>query len=147
MKDGKNTWVAKIAAMQDQKTYAELNWDGSLEDYLEIVRKNPKVTRTAFQRVYDMILSHGKTEYIDNKKKLIRYHFFSDERFGGKDAIFGLDSTDVPEYALEFAHIRGAETQQVSIPRAPVRLAVPKPEKHGPLEQEALCVRRGREAV
>ena len=38
-----------------------------------------------------MILSHGKTEYIDNKKKLIRYHFFSDERFGGRDAIFGLD--------------------------------------------------------
>ena len=34
-----------------------------------------------------MILSHGKTEYIDNKKKLIRYHFFSDERFGGRDAI------------------------------------------------------------
>ena len=26
-----------------------------------------------------MILSHGKTEYIDNKKKLIRYQFFSDE--------------------------------------------------------------------
>ena len=38
-----------------------------------------------------MILSHGKTEYIDNKKKLIRYHFFCDERFGGRDAIFGLD--------------------------------------------------------
>src|SRR5690606_22951212 len=38
-----------------------------------------------------MILSHGKTEYIDNKKKLIRYHFFHDEKFGGKDAIFGLD--------------------------------------------------------
>ena len=27
-----------------------------------------------------MILSHGKTEYIDNKKRLVRYHFFSDER-------------------------------------------------------------------
>src|SRR5678816_618130 len=38
-----------------------------------------------------MILSHGKTEYIDNKKKLIRYHFFSDEKNGGRDAVFGLD--------------------------------------------------------
>src|SRR5690606_10007379 len=38
-----------------------------------------------------MILSHGKTEYIDNKKKLVRYHFFHDEKFGGRDAIFGLD--------------------------------------------------------
>jgi serine protein kinase len=84
-------WVSKIAAMQDAKTYAELNWDGSFEDYLALVRQNPRVTRTAYQRVYDMILSHGKTEYIDNKKKLVRYHFFSDEKFGGKDAIFGLD--------------------------------------------------------
>src|SRR5437660_557914 len=38
-----------------------------------------------------MILSHGKTEYIDNKKKLIRYHFFHDEHFGGRDAVYGLD--------------------------------------------------------
>src|SRR5436853_1077658 len=38
-----------------------------------------------------MILSHGKTEYIDNKKKLIQYHFFHDEHFGGRDAVYGLD--------------------------------------------------------
>jgi serine protein kinase len=91
MKDVKNSWVAKIASLQDSKTYAELNWEGSYEDYLDIVRKNPKVTRTAFQRIYDMLLSYGKTEYIDNKKRLIRYHFFQDDRHGGKDAIFGLD--------------------------------------------------------
>jgi len=92
MKDAeKGSWVSRIAALQDAKTYAELTWEGSFEDYLEVVRTNPKVTRTAFQRIYDMILSHGKTEYIDNKKKLIRYHFFSDEKFGGRDAIFGLD--------------------------------------------------------
>ncbi len=81
----------KIAALQDYREYAELNWSGSFEDYLEIVRKNPKVTRTAFQRVYDMILSYGQEEYIDNKKKLIRYNFFKDEQHGGKDAVYGLD--------------------------------------------------------
>src|SRR6476659_4439880 len=85
------SWVERIAKLQDSKQYAELHWEGSFEDYLNLVRQNPRVTRTAFQRIYDMILSHGKTEYIDNKKKLIRYHFFSDERFGGKDAIYGLD--------------------------------------------------------
>src|SRR3982751_1475031 len=83
--------LARIAAMQDHKTYQEQHWEGSFEDYLKIVRANPKVTRTAFQRIYDMVLSHGKSEYIDNKKKLTRYHFFHDEKFGGKDAIFGLD--------------------------------------------------------
>ena len=83
--------VAKIAALQDAKTYAELNWEGSFEDYLTIVRQSPRVTRTAFQRIYDMILSHGKTEYIDNKKRLIRYHVFHDEPNGGRDAVYGLD--------------------------------------------------------
>src|SRR5437868_4509664 len=83
--------VGRIAALQDKSSFKELHWEGSFEEYLKIVRENPRVTRTAFQRIYDMILSHGKSEYIDNKNKLIRYHFFSDERFGGRDAIFGLD--------------------------------------------------------
>jgi serine protein kinase len=96
MKDTRTTdasagLVQRIAAMQDRAVYRDLHWEGSFEDYLKIVRENPKVTRTAFQRIYDMILSHGKTEYIDNKKKLIRYHFFHDEEFGGRDAIYGLD--------------------------------------------------------
>src|SRR6059058_2101245 len=83
--------VSRIAALQDKSSFKELHWDGTLDDYLKIVRENPRVTRTAFQRIYDMILSHGKTEYIDNKKRLIRYHFFHDEPNGGRDAVYGLD--------------------------------------------------------
>src|SRR5947199_5956915 len=83
--------VGRIAALQDKSSFKELHWDGTFEEYLKIVRENPRVTRTAFQRIYDMILSHGKTEYIVNKKKLIRYHFFHDEKFGGRDAVYGLD--------------------------------------------------------
>src|SRR5215467_9572079 len=85
------SWVERIAKLQDSKSYQELHWEGTFEEYLNLVRQNPRVTRTAFQRIYDMILSHGRTEYIDNKKKLVRYHFFADEKFGGRDAIFGLD--------------------------------------------------------
>jgi serine protein kinase len=83
--------VSAIASLQNQKQYAELNWSGSFEDYLAIVRGNPNVTRSAFQRVYDMLLSYGQEEYIDNKKRIIRYNFFKDEQHGGRDAIFGLD--------------------------------------------------------
>ena len=83
--------VAKIASLQDKTGFKELHWEGSFEEYLRLVRENPRITRTAFQRLYDMVLSHGKTEYIDNKKRLIRYHFFHDEQFGGRDAVFGLD--------------------------------------------------------
>ncbi|MBI4509378.1 MAG: serine protein kinase, partial [Deltaproteobacteria bacterium] len=83
--------VEKIAALQDYKEYQDLHWEGSFEEYLRVVRENPKVTRTAFQRIYDMLLAYGQEEYIDNKKKLIRYNFFKDEQHGGKDAVFGLD--------------------------------------------------------
>jgi serine protein kinase len=83
--------VGQIASFQNYDVYKELNWEGSFEDYLNLVRRQPQVTRNAFQRVYDMVLSHGVEEYIDNKKKLVRYKFFQDKGHGGRDAVFGLD--------------------------------------------------------
>ena len=61
--------VEKIAKLQNYEEFADLNWTGSFEDYLKIVRENPTVTRTSFQRVYDMVLSYGSETYSDNKKK------------------------------------------------------------------------------
>ncbi|HTJ45960.1 MAG TPA: serine protein kinase [Kofleriaceae bacterium] len=83
--------VGQIAELQNYSSYKELAWEGSFEDYLDLVRKNPLVTRNAYQRLYDMVLAHGVEEYIDNKKKLVRYKFFRDEAHGGRDAVFGLD--------------------------------------------------------
>ena len=83
--------VGQIASLQNYASYKELAWEGTFEDYLDLVRKRPQVTRNAYQRLYDMVLSHGVEEYIDNKKKLVRYKFFKDEQHGGKDAVFGLD--------------------------------------------------------
>ena len=80
--------VEKIASLQDFALYRDLSWEGTFEDYLQIVRERPSVTRNAFQRVYDMIISYGTEEYIDNKKKLIRYNFFKDELGGGANAIW-----------------------------------------------------------
>ncbi len=83
--------VADIAKLQNIDEYKELHWEGSFDEYLDIVRKNPGVIRSAYQRVYDMIVSHGREEYIDSRKKLVRYPFFADESNNGKDAVFGLD--------------------------------------------------------
>src|SRR5690242_20403803 len=83
--------VAHLARLHDIKEYKTLNWEGTLDEYLQVVRQRPKVVRSAFQRVYDMILSYGREEYIDSRKKLIRYPFFRDEQNGGQDAVFGLD--------------------------------------------------------
>ncbi len=83
--------VGQIASLQNYASYKELAWEGTFEDYLEMVRKRPQLTRNAYQRLYDMVLSYGVEEYIDNKKKLVRYKFFRDDTHGGKDAVFGLD--------------------------------------------------------
>jgi len=83
--------VESIGKMQNIEEYRHLHWEGSFDEYLEIVQKRPTVCRSAFQRCYDMILSYGREEYIDSRKRLIRYPFFRDEHNGGEDAIYGLD--------------------------------------------------------
>ncbi len=66
-------------------------WQGSFSEYLDLVKANPKVTRNAFQRMYDMIIESGTEEYLDFKKHVVRYKFFDDVKNNGKDAVFGLD--------------------------------------------------------
>jgi serine protein kinase len=90
MAEGKDI-LSFIGGQQDRKVYQALNWAGSFSDYLNIISQNPRVLRTAYQRLYDMILSYGTEEYVDSKKKIIKYNFFKDTAFEGKDAIYGLD--------------------------------------------------------
>ncbi|MBI4553725.1 MAG: serine/threonine protein kinase, partial [Candidatus Latescibacteria bacterium] len=83
--------LALIKELQDTQRFKDLNWEGTFEDYLEIVHRNPQVARTAFQRIYDMILSHGTEKITDGKEEIIRYRFFIDPEIAGEDAVFGLD--------------------------------------------------------
>lgn len=83
--------IARISSIQNYEQYADLNWSGSFEDYLKVVQERPEVTRTAYQRLYDMILSYGSEERIDNKKKITHYFFFDDPRHEGRDAVFGME--------------------------------------------------------
>jgi len=85
------TLTDRIGKLHKVEEFRELNWSGSFDDYLELIKKNPEICRTSFQRVYDMVLGAGYREYEDNKKVVIHYNFFDDEANGGKDAIFGLD--------------------------------------------------------
>ncbi len=83
--------ISKINDLQDKKKYQELSWEGSLEDYLDIVAVNPKVTRNAFQRMYDMIVTYGSEEFYEYKKKITRHNFFNDPIENGKDSVYGID--------------------------------------------------------
>ena len=51
--------------------YKELHWEGSFEEYLNMVIERPAIARNAFQRVYDMISSYGREKYTEYKKEII----------------------------------------------------------------------------
>src|SRR5947209_6033379 len=91
-----STGKAILASLRPQlnlSDYRKKHWEGSFDEYLDIVREHPEVTRSAYQRLYDMILSHGTEEVYENKEKVTRYKFFNDFAARQGDAIFGLDRT------------------------------------------------------
>jgi serine protein kinase len=83
--------VQLVAERQDLDQFRKKNWEGSFEEYLDIVRENPKVTRNAFERVYDMIVSYGVDDHGSPREKHFTYPFFSDPDGNGRDAVYGLE--------------------------------------------------------
>ena len=80
-----------VVSNQDQDQFQKQHWAGSFEQYLDKVRQDPKVTRNAYERVYDMIMACG-VEAIEgtSREKLLRYRFFDDPDNHGEDAVYGL---------------------------------------------------------
>jgi len=89
---GADALLSLIKQKQDLQSYRERHWTGTLQDYMEIVLGNPRVSRNAYQRLYDMILSHGATEYTKHHERYAHYRIFDDPIDGGRDAVFGLDA-------------------------------------------------------
>lgn len=75
-----------------QKRENHLKWEGTFDDYMEIVAKQPNMAQLAHSRVYQMIKSYGIIEEEDRKK----YNFFDKE-------IFGLDKT-IERLVEEYFH-------------------------------------------
>lgn len=88
---GADTLFSLIKQKQDLQGYRERHWTGSLEDYMEVVLSSPRVARNSYQRLYDMILSAGTSEYTRHHEKYIHYNLFDDPIDAGRDAVFGLD--------------------------------------------------------
>jgi serine protein kinase len=83
--------IGKARQALDLESYRDQHWTGTFSHYLDLVKQDPMITRSAFERMYDMILSYGTRDYVDNKKKIVHYNFFDDPDSGGSDAIYGLD--------------------------------------------------------
>jgi serine protein kinase len=81
-----------IDASMDRTRFESQAWEGTLWDYLELVHDDPQIARNAFQRTYDMILSHGSEQITVFKQPVTKYRFFDDPIEDGADAIFGLET-------------------------------------------------------
>src|SRR4051794_34925581 len=90
MSDGRDI-ITLVAQRQDCEQFRRKNWVGTFAEYLDIVREHPEVTRTAYQRIYDMILSYGVDVTESSREKHTHYRFFDDPDNNGRDAVFGLD--------------------------------------------------------
>jgi serine protein kinase len=90
MSDGRDI-ITLVAQRQDCEQFRRKNWVGTFAEYLDIVREHPEVTRTAYQRLYDMILSYGVDVTESSREKHTHYRFFDDPDNDGRDAVYGLD--------------------------------------------------------
>ena len=85
-------FLSGVSGRQSPDEFRQEHWTGSFAEYLDLVRREPKVTRTAYQRLYDMVIAEG-TYPVEGDSERVRYTFFDDPHNGGKDAIFGLTRT------------------------------------------------------
>lgn len=84
------TFLTELASQADAEDYRHEHWEGTFDQYLDLVKRDPKLTRTSHQRLYDMVVSYGAYEVEQGKDRLTRYRFFDDPDNDGRDAIFGL---------------------------------------------------------
>lgn len=88
---GRLTFKNLLNEWNGKSEFQELNWSGSFDDYLNLLRESPRASRNSFQRMYDMIMEAGTTEYVDVKKHVVHYKFFDDGDNEGRDAVYGAD--------------------------------------------------------
>lgn len=81
--------LLKIAEKFNKNQFQKLNEEMSFSEYLSLVYQNPKLTRTSYQYLYDMIMSKGTRKVEKYRRTYIHYNFFDDP----ETPIFGLEET------------------------------------------------------
>lgn len=61
-----------------QRQESELSRETNFLNYLKLVKKNPRIARSAHSRIYEMIAQAG----IQEEQGLVKYKFFAGELFG-----------------------------------------------------------------
>src|SRR5580700_458836 len=109
---------------KDRAARESTRWKGTLLEYLELVKKDPTMTKLSHARIYDMIMSVGVRSVNDSddprSKRLHKdepvkvFNFFADE-------FFGIEKT-VSQIVRFFhsASLKGEESRQVLYLMGPV---------------------------
>ncbi len=108
---------------QDRATRDRRQWRGTFLEYLELVKKDPSLSKLAHSRLHDIIMRAGTRE-IDSEnpraKQLFKdeslkvYNFFADEFFGIEDVV-----AKIVRY-FHSASLKGEESRQVLYLMGPV---------------------------
>ncbi|MBC8293387.1 MAG: serine protein kinase [Proteobacteria bacterium] len=105
---------------RDRATTAHREWNGSLLDYLEVVRSDPTIAKLAHSRVYDAVVGAGISEHEPGENDAPggrpekTYAFFSGEFFGIDNVV-----SQIVRYFHSAAH-KGEEARQVLYLMGPV---------------------------
>jgi serine protein kinase len=69
--------AARLSEFRSQEQ--KINWEGTFQQYYDLVKANPDVAQLSHARIFNMIMSAGVSEGRDGMN---RFHFFDDELFG-----------------------------------------------------------------
>lgn len=81
--------LKKLSSKFDKEKFKKLNEEMSFSEYLDLVYNRPRLARTAYQYLYDMIMSKGTSKVERYRKTYVHYNFFDNS----DTPIFGLSET------------------------------------------------------
>lgn len=81
--------LGKLASLFNTSKFQMLHEEMSFSEYIESCYNNPKLVRSAYQRVYDMIMAAGTKEFKKYRRTYTHYNFFDDPEI----PIYGLENT------------------------------------------------------
>lgn len=84
-----NLNLSRFAELFNQKKFQDLREEITFAEYIDRCFKNPKLVRSAYQMMYDMIISKGTKVKEIHRKDYVHYNFFDDPHM----PIVGIEKT------------------------------------------------------
>src|SRR5918997_2443755 len=71
-----------------RRGHEALQWEGTFQEYFELVTQNPRLAELSHARINDMIHAAGVEKINEGTRdELTRYNFFSNELYGIEEPI------------------------------------------------------------